>query len=358
MNKLWNRLTAMAIAVGLMTAAAAPAVASQGELTVKDSAKLFTADGIKAAKEAFGKNKYDSPTKITVITYDGLPSRRKAEYDKLKDRSEQDRFIDDWTRDEAKAEGVKGIFVLVATNPNKIRVVASEQMRANREFGEKKCERMTELLVTAFRESRTLSGDVQKQGHDVGLLKVAEYAGEQLIGTKAVDKPKSSGTQDINQTGAKLMNGGGGMLGWICLIGVVLLGAWLVIGLIRGLTGMMGGGGGMMGGGYGGGGGGFMSSLLGGMFGSMAGMWMYNNLFGGGMSSMSAGDYGGGGYGGDTGGTAVGDDGNFDNGATGGAGDWGDSGGGGDYGGGDFGGGDFGGGDFGGGGDMGGGGDW
>ena len=48
-----------------------------------------------------------------------------------------------------------------------------------------------------------------------------------------------------------------------------------------------GGGGGYAGGppgyvGGGGGGGGFFSNFLGGMFGSMAGSWMYNSFFGGG----------------------------------------------------------------------------
>lgn len=354
MKKLWIALAAL---IGL--GAATPAFASNpGELTVRDNAKLFTAEGIKAAKDAFAAHSYESVTHVSVVTVNELPGKRKEEFGKIKDPSDRKRFFSEWARDEAKAEGANGIFVLISVNPSHIHVSASEQMRANRHFSEAKVNRMAELLITAFKESRTLSGESANQGHDVGLAKAVEYAGEQLKGTSAVS---TTASHSPAKTRAEKGGAGTNLFGWICLIGVVLLGVWLVVGVIRALTGMGGGGGGGYGpgGGYGGGGGGFMSSLMGGMFGTMAGMWMYNSMFGGGMSSMSAGDYGGstdggGDYGG---GTAAGDDANFDNGADAG-GDWGGDAGG-DAGGGDYGGGDFGGGDFGGGGgDFGGGGDW
>ncbi|MFO0935085.1 MAG: hypothetical protein U0798_01035 [Gemmataceae bacterium] len=351
------RCNILAALCALATAGAAWA-SHPGELIVRDNAKLFTTEGIQAAKDAFAKQSFESTTKIQVVTHESMSSRRKAEFEKLTSKSEQDRYISEWTRNEAKADGAEGVYILISVKPSYIRVISDEQMRADRKFGEAKDARMQELLVEAFKASRELKGETANQGHDVGLLKAVEYAREQLKGTSAV----TSKTDRTPVSKVRTERGGSGMgslLGWVCILGVVLMGVWLVVGLIRAVTGMGGGGygGGGYGGGYGGGGGGFMSSLLGGMFGSMAGMWMYNNFFGGGMSSMSAGDYGGsydnGGYSGDTGGEA----GNFDNGAdAGGGGDWG---GGGDAGGGDYGGGDFGGGDFGGGGgDFGGGGDW
>ncbi|MFO0965044.1 MAG: TPM domain-containing protein [Gemmataceae bacterium] len=182
-------------------------------------------------------------------------------------------------------------------------------------------------------------------------------------------------------------------------LGVIIV-LWLIMAVVRGLSGMGGGGGapgygsggpGYAGGYGGGGGGGFMRGFLGGLVGAAAGMWLYNNVFGGGASSAFGGthsptggmsdtgaaaaepeeratDWGGGGgddsagadEGGGGGGGGGGDDagggdwGGGGGGDTGGGGDWG-GGGGGDWGGG--GGGDWGGG---GGGDWGGGGggDW
>jgi hypothetical protein len=103
----------------------------------------------------------------------------------------------------------------------------------------------------------------------------------------------------------------------------LVLGIWLVIGLIRSFSG------GGMGGGMGGGG--FFPGLMGGLFGAMAGAWLYDSFFHSGSSQAFGGD-------------------NLGGGASDSPGDFTSSGG--DVGGGDFGGGDFGGGDFGGGGDF------
>jgi uncharacterized protein len=155
---------------------------------------------------------------------------------------------------------------------------------------------------------------------------------------------------------------------WLVPLVVVGLGAWLVIGLIRAVFRGGGSPGGMapgMGGGYGyggSGGGGFLSSLMGGLFGAAAGMWMYDRFFGHDASASSWTDPGRdntsdgfqgqdtsfSGSGGDFGDNSGNDSGNssggdFGGGSSGDSGGWGDSGGGG---------GDFGGGDSGGGGDF------
>src|SRR5207248_4029772 len=103
-----------------------------------------------------------------------------------------------------------------------------------------------------------------------------------------------------------------GWVGWVCHAVVGLLVVWLIIGIIRGVSNRgapgygYGGGGGGYGGG-GGGGGGFCSSLLGGMFGAAAGMWMYSHFFGGSTPTAHGGDSGAGAAGG---GAAGGDYGN------------------------------------------------
>ena len=214
MKNLWIALAAL-IGLGATT----PAIASNpGELTVRDNAKLFTADGIKAAKDAFASHSYDSATRVLVVTFDGMPSKRKAEWDKLKEKAEQDRYVTQWAHDEAKAEGAHGIFVLVSSNPNKVRVISSEQMRTNRSFSEAKVSRMQELLVEAFRASNSLTGDTAKQGHDVGLVKSLEYASEQLKGTSAVSTTASH--SPAQKTRADKWGAGMSLISWVIIIGV------------------------------------------------------------------------------------------------------------------------------------------
>ncbi|MFQ3650773.1 MAG: hypothetical protein SNJ75_10600, partial [Gemmataceae bacterium] len=123
---------------------------------------------------------------------------------------------------------------------------------------------------------------------------------------------------------------------WLCIGLMVLMGLWLVVGLIRAFSGV----GGQAGAAQPGGGGGFLSSLLGGLVGAAAGMYLYNSFFGSGTSSVFGSS--------PTGDPNAGADNSPQ--ADGGGGDWGGDAGGGDWGG------DAGGGDWGG--DAGGGGDW
>src|SRR5262249_18407975 len=86
-------------------------------------------------------------------------------------------------------------------------------------------------------------------------------------------------------------------LALVCPLLIVIGVVWLVIGLVRAFTGMGRGGApgapgqGAVGPGYGapgygggGGGGGFFSGLMGGLFGAVAGNWIYHSFFGGGGS--------------------------------------------------------------------------
>src|SRR5206468_984725 len=99
--------------------------------------------------------------------------------------------------------------------------------------------------------------------------------------------------------------GGSSWLGYVCFAIFAVLVIWMVVGLIRGFSGAGGGyGGAMGGGGYGYGGGGIWTSILGGMFGAMAGSWIYNNMFGGGWGHSGTDSSSAGVGGGDTGGSA------------------------------------------------------
>jgi uncharacterized protein len=304
---------------------------------------------VKKAQAEFEGVEFQAATNYTVVTVKDIPQDKQAEFADARKKGTDgiQSFFGKWARDMAQSRGEKGVFTLAYVAPERFFVVtvADEVVDVNRGFGNGKAKSLDNKIKLAFEEALKKPAEEAKALRDRGLLSGADYLAAQLKNTTVPDGKK---TGEVRNNAA---GGGGGRssLSWVLIIGGGLLVMWLVIGLIRALTGGGGGGGGG-GHGGGGGGGGFGSSLMGGMFGAMAGMYLYNSMFGGGMSSAAAsdGDYGGG----DTGGGGA-DDGNFDNGAEGGAGggDWGDSGG-------DGAGGDWGGGDGGGGGDFGGGGDW
>jgi uncharacterized protein len=340
-------LLGLAVATPLATASN-----HSGVMTVDDRAGLFSADGVKHAVQTFDGTTFKANTHYTVVTRNGAPESKAKDLEATKgDRAKASVFFRDWAREIYKEKHATGVLTLIYVDGDKffVKTVADEQSDVYRHFGDKSATAVEEKFIATMREAKTKAGAEATTVRDSGLLSAAKHVADQLKDTTVPDGNKHvSGT---TKGGSKGM----GIGGWICLGLCVLLGVWVMIALIRALTGGGGGGygGGGMGGGYGGGGGGFMTSFLGGMFGAAAGMWMYNNMFGGShMNDMSAGES----YGNDTGATDTGA-GDVDGGSEGtGGGDWGDSGGGDAGGGGDWGGGDAGGGDFGGGGDWGGGG--
>jgi uncharacterized protein len=351
---------------------AAPAGASEpGVMKVHDGAKLFSADGVEKAKAKFEGTTFKSATHFAVVTAAAIPADKQAEFKGLKDKDDRGRFFQDWARQEARSRDRKGdVLALVYMDGKRYwtEVVSDEQSDRFRGFNDARAKEVSRAINAGMKAilDKKLTGDEAKKEADAALLAATNLVIDDLKDTSAPDGRPRATKQSVDAGDVGGGRGGSGIMGWLCIGLCVLAGVWLVVGLVRAFTGGGGGGGYGPGGGYGGGyggggGGGFFSSLLGGMFGAAAGMYLYDNFFGGHHSTPSMGSDAmaadGGNY--DTG------DGNYDTGAAAGdgGGDWdnggGDAGGGGDWGGDAGGGGDFGGGgDWGGGGDMGGGGDF
>lgn len=298
-----------------------------GSLRIYDEAKLFSEKAVRQAERKLADARFDRGLNLTVDTYKEIPADRKSSYSDARKAE----FFREWARSVATGDKAKGIYVLICMNPGFTQVIADVET-TNRGFTDDKARKLRDIFDQALKEAAKLKGTAQAERRDRALVEAAEYIVKGLTGTTVVARSDAKAT---TEGGLKLAEKGEMTLGgWICLGLVLLLAVWFVVGLIRALTGGVGGAGGP-------GGGGFFSSLLGGMFGAMAGMWLYNNLFGG--SSFGSDAYA---SDGSTGADATGA-GDFSGGA--------DAGTGGDYGfggGDDYSGGDYGGGDFGGGGDF------
>jgi hypothetical protein len=299
-----------------------------GSLTVFDEAKLFTASGLDKAKAAMNSTTFDQGLTVTIDTYEKIPENKKGAYSD----ANKERFFKEWAKELATSDKAKGIYVLVCRHPGYVEVIADKRTR-DRGFTHEDEMKLRDTLLTAFRDAaKEMDEAKQFAMRDAGLHSAVSFVISDLKDTTAA----AHGTANTAKSGGGFLSGGIGSL--ICLGLFVLLGAWLVIGLIRAFSGGSGGGPG------GGGGGGFMSSMFGGLFGAMAGMYLYNSMFGaGGMfggsdafASDGSGDAGASGDGDFSGDTGAG--GSFDGGEDrgwGGGGDWGgdggDFGGGGDF---------------------------
>jgi uncharacterized protein len=306
---------------------------------IRDKADLFSKDAIEKADRKIEAIHRDFNKTLAIETFAEVPDDLKK---KLEDKGKKE-FFAEWANDRSRDLGVRGVYVLVSKDPKYYRTRVGSD---------------TKLLLSQSKLDKILLDNFNNNEFDKGLLEAVDYVAAELQSNAPKANSSKKNTGDL--VNKDQINKAKPYLSWICIGLSILLGVWLLFALIRAFTGggnRGGPGGGPGGGGYGGGGGGgggFMSSMLGGLFGAAAGMYLYNNFFGGSTPSAMGGSnpsaYGGdandgaaGGGGGDYGDDAGGED------AGGGGGDWGaDDGGGG--------GGDWGGGDAGGGGDWGGGG--
>ncbi len=342
---------------------AAPLNAQTRANPVDDQAGFFSKAAIEQAQTEIAKiqRQFKKEVVIETVVEVKLPKDIDAN-----DKTAVNRYMDEWARKRFDNDKVNGVFVVIVEKPAKVRVRLGNVTAKSGLFRNEDLKELDNKVIAGLKASRE-----NPSKKDEVLLGAVRFVFERM--NQNYQNKQAALTESKNPAPVAAAPGAraqGHETPWLTylIIGVVaILVLWLIMGVVRGLSGGGGAAPGMAGGG--GGGGGFFSSLLGGMFGAAAGMWLYSNFFGGHSSSAYGGDHstgygssgsdptdvGGGstGAGGDwdSGGSSGGDAGGGDAGggggdAGGGGGDWG-GGGGGDWGGG--------GGDFGGGG---GGGDW
>lgn len=247
--------------------------------TVSDSAGFFSADAVKKANERIKDVAAKTKKTLVVETFKEVPEDRKKELDQLG----KEEFFRRWARERAKQLDENGVYLLLCKSPGRVEFMIGTDTQ-KRAFTTSDMRALLKTIKPHLDEKTV-------EGNDKALAEVVERVTGAYLDH---EKPAA------NKPFARPERQGNGIGGWICLGLCVLLGVWLLVGLMRGLSG---------GGGYGGGG--FFSTFLAGMFGAAAGMWMYNSFFGGsdGLGGSSA--AGADGYGTDTdysgGGTDFGD---------------------------------------------------
>jgi len=263
---------------------------------------------------------------IAIETFREIPGNLKAGVN-VQDKTALNHLFQQWAEKQAKEKRVNGVYVFLVKEPAHLQAVVGND---------------TQRLAFTLKDRDSLVllmlGKLRAHQNDEALRDGVDFI---FATMKSHVNPRTHpGTVPAPAT-MRPSQPSGGSTGWLIpsiVIGVVV---WVIIGLFRALSGRMGGGTAI---GQAGGGGGFFSSLIGGMFGAAAGMWMYDQFFSNHGNSVYGSDVNNP-NGGDGGFTGQDTDYNSD--------------GGGDFGGGDSdGGSDSGGGDFGGGGDSGGGGDF
>ena len=199
---------------------------------------------------------------VLVETFKEIPADVKAGVN-VQDKAAMSQMHDQWAKKLAKQHGVNGVYVLIVKSPAHLQAeVGTETQQLA--FTMKDRAALVSLMV----------GKLGAKQYDEALRDGVNFVSATMK-SHLPNHPRT-GTAPVPVASRPAQSSGGGM-GWLIPAIVIGLVAWVVIGIVRAITGRMGGGPAM--GQAGGGGGGFFSSLIGGMFGAAAGMWMYDQFF-------------------------------------------------------------------------------
>lgn len=327
-----------------------PAVIRAAEIS--DGGEFFSAEVITAANQSIRDLEQKSGHEVRIETFATVPANKAEAVEKM-DAKQRGEFFSKWVHDRAEATQSRGILVLICREPSHLNLWAGRPIQ-QAGFGAAQAKTVKEIMLIHLKAKeydKALIEGVAQLSTTFGELSHAKAKASTT--TPATHEPKHGGHVDptspnhtpAHQTPVHVPQ----QSNWtgVMVVLMFVVGGIFVVSLIGRLFGggRNSGMGGYGPGGYGGGGGGgFMSGLTGGIFGAMAGNWMYDQFSGrhasGGESHPTGSSF-------DTNDSSSGsgfDSGSSDSGFSGGT----------DFGGGDFGGGgdSSGGGDFGGGGDF------
>ena len=328
---------------------------------IVDGGGFFTADTLASVNKSIIELEQKSGHTVRFETFAAVPADKVETVSKM-DAKQRETYFSSWVHDRAEATQSRGIVVLMCRQPSHLNVWVGKPIQ-QAGFGAAQAKTVKEAMLTSFRAKE----------YDKGLTSAVSLLTTTFSGLKApASKSATQTPRDPKHAGQPTpaavrhvpaasvpahpaplhANPASAWPGIITVLMLVVGGIFAVsmIGRMFGGGGHSQGGYGAPGGGYGGGGGGggFMNGLAGGIFGAVAGNWLYNQFSD---HSASAGEHHSHGSSLDSNDSSSG--GGFDSGT--GSSDTGFSGGT-DFGGGDFGSGDSGGGgggsDFDGGGDF------
>ncbi len=261
------------LVTGLIAASCLAAVSVRAD--VRDNAGLFSAPTVKQADETIRNFQRDFRKDLLVETFAGVPESRTNDY--ARNREE---FFASMVRERAQATRLDGIYVLIMKEPppHRIRIqVGVGEATRQRAFVPANRDGLVRLLQASFRENK----------YDDGLRSAVAYVESTLrsnlsgpVTSVTGTKPVAQGTP-LRQVPAPSSSSASSAKSMIFLGVLIVGGVLLVMFLMRLIRGGTGGGGLSRGaGGLGrvGGGGGFMSSVLGGLGGAIAGSWLYDRF--------------------------------------------------------------------------------
>ena len=245
-----------------------PSISRAGTGAIRDSAGFFSESAKTEAARKISAIEQQYKKDFVIETFKEIPEEIKQGVD-VTDKAALGRLFEQWTVKLAKQHKVNGVYVLLSKEPAHIQIVVGNETQS-KAFTLMDRDNLTSLMLSQLR----------KKQYDGALLDGVNFVSNAMASHVT---PSNRANNVSSSTAAAPTKGAqsepANPWGWI-VIAVIGIGAiWLIMGIVRAV---MGGRGATAGSGMspGYGGGGVFGSLLGGMFGAAAGMWLYDQFSG------------------------------------------------------------------------------
>ncbi len=241
-----------------------------GTAGIHDNAGFFS----EAAKSDAGRNitelQRSLKKDLCIETFAEIPADLKQGVN-MQDKAAVSHVVGQWAVKRAREQGVNGVFVLLVKEPAHLQaVVGNETQKQAFTLGDR--DTLVSQMLAKLR-SKNADGALRE-----GVSFVASTMRNHAM-NHARPATTSSSAFPYNHSNARPESS----FGWLVPLLIFGVIGWVVFGIVRSLfRGGMSGGGGMSAGGMmpGQTSGGFFQSLMGGMFGAAAGMWLYDQFSG------------------------------------------------------------------------------
>ena len=262
-----------------------PAVVRAAE--VSDGGGFFGAEALATANQSIRDLEKKSGHEVRIETFAAVPADKVEAVGKMESK-QRDTFFSKWVFDRAEATKSRGLVVLICRQPSHLNVWVGDPLK-QAGFGAVQAKAVQEVLLTHLKAK-----EYDKALTEAVAQLSTTFGGLSHVKAKA-STPTTHESKHVGNTAPATQNHAPAhrapvhvpqQSNWTGVMFVLMLvvGGIFVMSLIGRLFGggrSSGAGGyGPSGYGNGGGGGGFMSSLTGGIFGAMAGNWMYDQFSG------------------------------------------------------------------------------
>jgi TPM domain len=270
-------LTSLSTFLGLTVALLFSATTTRAQFGgIRDNGAFFS----EAAKAEASRHINEIGTRfkreVVIETFATIPDDVKKGVN-LEDRLAVNRLFEQWTLRQARQQRVNGIYILLSKSPSHLQVVVGDETQRTM-FTPKDRDVLVASMLSKLRGQK--NDEALLEGVN---LVAATMKNQVLTRNRGAVQAKSAAPATDESPNP-----------WNWVIAAVLgfVVAWIVVGIFRAIFSGGGNAGAGGGGGVGGGsGGGFMSSLIGGMFGAAAGMWLYDQFSGHHNSDQSGGNF-------------------------------------------------------------------